>query len=210
LHETIHVPAGGGGFRSLAIHHHVLWLCSRATREDRVRYYEKLRPGGALGHYYLYEDHAPPDAPLPKAVRLDINREIIWMEKLPPEKVSKISLEVSSVPREALVSILFWLDAEVTNATNETLYSVAPYSVWMAYHWIEKTTRQMIIFEGNRSGLCPGLDANATRRYSMTIVGPNQPGEYILQTTMVQNGVCWFEDIRPDIMQEFDVSVTAR
>lgn len=30
------------------IHHHVLCLCSRADREERMRYYEQLRPGGSL------------------------------------------------------------------------------------------------------------------------------------------------------------------
>ena len=43
----------------------------------------------------------------------------------------------------------------------------------------------------------------------LTNIAPSQPAEYILQTTMVQDGVCWFEDIRPGIVQEFAVSVTA-
>jgi hypothetical protein len=81
--------------------------------------------------------------------------------------------------------------------------------VRLAYHWIEKTTRQMVVFEGNRSGFFPGLDANATKHYPMMIIAPSQPGEYILQTTMVQDGICWFEDIRPGIVQEFAVTVIA-
>ena len=43
----------------------------------------------------------------------------------------------------------------------------------------------------------------------MEIVAPDQPGEYILQTTMVQEGVRWFEEVRPGIVQEFGVSVLA-
>ncbi len=207
LHDTMHVPGPGGCFQNLAIHHHVLWLCSRATREERMRYYEQLRPGGALGHYYLYEDYAPPEANLPEAVRLDVNREVIRMEKLSPESVSKISFEVGAVPRDVNVSARFSLDAKVTNASNETLYPVAPHQVCLAYHWIEKTTRQMVVFDGDRSGLSPGLDAGVTALYPMIIQAPDQPGEYILQTTMLQEGVCWFEDIRPDVVQEFPVWV---
>jgi hypothetical protein len=209
LHEPFQVPGPGGYLRNLAIHHHVLWLSSRATREERMRYYEQLRPGGSLSHYYLYEDYAPAQASLPKPVTLNVNREIARMERLSSEEVSRIFLEVSDVPRDVHCSVLFWLDAQVTNATDAMIYPVAPYPVRLAYHWIERATRQMVLFDGNRSGLFPGLEPKATRRYPMTILAPNQPGEYILQATMVQDGVCWFEDINRGIVQEFPVSVIA-
>ena len=210
LHDFACIPGPGGYLRNLAIHHHVLWLCSRATREERVRYYEQLRPGGGLGHYYLYEDYAPPEAPLPKPVQVEVDREILRMEKLPPEEVSKISLEVNAAPAVVHVSALFSLDARVESAVNETLSSAPPHPVSLSYHWMEKANRQMIVFDGSRSALFPGLEANATGRYAMAIIAPDQPGDYILQTTMVQDGVGWFEDIRPGIVREFDVSVIAR
>jgi hypothetical protein len=57
------------------------------------------------------------------------DREIIPMEKISPEKIAKISLQVNAVPQAVHVSALFSLDAHVTNAANETLSSVTPYSV---------------------------------------------------------------------------------
>jgi hypothetical protein len=104
---------------------------------------------------------------------------------------------------------VFSLDAKVTNRSSETFYLAAPFPVRLAYHWLQKATLQMVVFDGKRSELFPLLEANATALYPMIIIAPSQPGEYILQTTMVQEGVCWFEDIRPGIMQEFAVSVTA-
>jgi hypothetical protein len=209
LHETTYVPGAGGCFANLAIHHHVLWLSSRADREKRVRYYEQLRPGGALGHYYLFEDYELPHDPLPKPSKLDATHEINRMEKLPREKIARISLQIDVVPREVQVSALFWLNAKVANATNETLYSVAPYPVGLAYNGLEKTTRRVVWFEGNRSGLFPGLKADNSEQYPMRIIAPSQPGEYILQTTMVQDGVCWFEDVTPPVLREFCVSVVS-
>lgn len=208
LHDAIYVPGPTASFHNLAIHHHVLWLLSREQREAKTAYYEQLRPGFGAGYYYLYEDYRPSEAPLPEPTKLDLNREIIRMDKLSSEKISKISLEVNSAPREVRISTMFWLEAQVTNATNEPLYSVPPYPVRLGYHWIEKATRQIVVFDGNRSGLFPGLDANEVVRCRMTVMAPNQPGEYILQTTMVQEGVCWFENIRPEILQEFVISVT--
>jgi len=128
-------------------------------------------------------------------------------KKLTPEEVAKVSLKVSSPPDEVGVSARFWLDATVTNETGEALFSASPFPVRLTYHWIEKTTRQMIVWEGKRSGLFPALDPNSTRTYPLRIVAPSEPGDYILQTTIVQDGACWFEQVRPDIVQEFGVSV---
>jgi hypothetical protein len=209
LHDIIHVPGPGGQLLNLAIHHHVLWLFSRESREDRVRYYEQLRPGGALGHYYLYEDHAPPEAPLPEPRNLAVDCEVPRMEKLSAAIVSEITIAVSGVPREVQVSSLFWLDAQVANPTNETLHRAPPHPVALAYHWIEETTRRIAVFDGHRSGIFPALRANAMGRYPMMVIAPGRPGEYILQITMVQEGVFWFEDKHRGILKEFAVSVIA-
>ncbi len=133
----------------------------------------------------------------------------IRTKKLTRDDVAKVSLEVSDPPREVGGSARFWLDAKITNETDEVLFSASPFPVRLTYHWLEKTTRQMVVFEGKRSGLFPGLDPHVTKSYPMKIAAPGEPGEYILQTTIVQDGVCWFEDIRPGIVREFPVSVSA-
>ena len=43
LHDTMHVPGIGRTFRTISIYHHILWLCPREIREQRVAYYERLR-----------------------------------------------------------------------------------------------------------------------------------------------------------------------
>lgn len=211
LHDTIHVPGPSGCLRNLAMHHHVLWLCSRATREGRVLHYEQLRPGGAAGHYYLYENYAPREARLPEPVELDPRREILPMAKLSPEQVGEVSLEAKGVPEAVGVSELFWVDVEVTNASAETLHSRPPFSpVHLSYHWVDKLTRGLCVWDGYRSGLYPDAPANATILCTMMIVAPDEPGQYLLQITMVQEEICWFEQVRPETLQEFDVLVAAR
>jgi len=209
LHDTIHVPGSGGCFRNLAMNHHVLWLCSRATREDRVRYYEQLRPNGAAGHYYLYEDHAPREARLPGPVELDPDREILPMARLWPEQMEKVSLKASGVPERIGASDLFWVDVEITNASAEVLHSRPPFvPVHLSYHWLDKVTRRTCVWDGYRSGLYPDAPANTTTRCNMMISAPDQPGRYLLQISVVQEEVCWFDQVRPGILQEFDVLVT--
>jgi hypothetical protein len=207
LHDTIFIPGPGGHFQHLALYHHVLWLRSRAEREERVRYYEQLRPGGGLGYYYLYEDYGCPTATLPEAMEWDADREVLQMETLPPEAIARVSLDVGTVPTEVGLAEMFWIEVTVKNATNVPLASLPPFPVHLAYHWICES-RQMVVFDGQRTELFPSVPANDCVRYRMTVVAPSLPGKYILQTTMVQEAVCWFEDVRPDILQEFEVMVS--
>jgi hypothetical protein len=210
LHEDIHVPGQTGCFHNLAINHHVLWLLSREQREAKAAYYHQLRPGFGSGYYYLYEKYRPSLAPVPEVTKLDLSREVIRMEPLSREKISKISLEVSPPSSEVRNSSLFWLDARVTNATDVSLASVAPHPVRLAYHWIEKATRQMVVFDGDRSGFFPSLDPSEVAHCRVMVTAPNRPAEYILQITMLQEAVCWFESVCPGILQEFVISVTTK
>ena len=73
---------------------------------------------------------------------------------------------------------MFWLNVEVTNETPQIVCSTPPFAVCLAYHWIEKATRRMVLFEGDRSGLFPGVPPHATMPSTMVIRAPGQPGEY--------------------------------
>ena len=210
LHDSTIVPGSGACFQNLTVNHHVLWLSSRAAREDKVRLYEELRPGRGSGHYYLYEDHAPREANLPAPAELDPKQEILPMVKLSPEKITEVSLEVKSVPGTTGVSALFWVDVAVTNGTSEILHSRPPsWPVHLSYHWLDRATRRMCVWDGYRNGLFPDAPANATTLCTMMIVAPDQPGQYLLQISIVQEEVCWFDQVRPGILQEFAVSVIA-
>ena len=130
-------------------------------------------------------------------------------KKLSPEDISNVSLDVCAIPRSVPVSAVFWLDTKISNKTNLPLSAATPYPVRLAYHWIEKSTRCTVVFDGQRSGFLPCLGPYSTRRYPMKVVAPDHDGEYILQATIVQDGACWFEEVRPEIVREFTISVMA-
>lgn len=208
LHDLIQVPGVGGLFQHLGLYHHNLWLWSRAAREDKVRQYEELRVGGGMSRYYLYEDFGYRMARLPEAMAWDVDREVLQMDVLQADEIARISLDVGAVPGAVGVSGTFWINVTVTNATNKRLTAMPPYSVRLAYHWIQQSTRQMVVFNGDRSELFPCVQENDSLHCWMRVEAPSLPGNYILQTTMVQEFVCWFENIRPDILQEFEVVVS--
>jgi hypothetical protein len=210
LHDPIRVPGLGAAFRSLMIHHHVLAICSREERERKVRHYEQSLPGRASGHYYLYEKYRPTEAPIPCSASLDLDREIIRMDTLSREKISHVSIKVRTMLSEVIVSEMFWLEVELTNATDEPLYSCPPFPVRLAYHWIQRTTHVMVVFDGERSGLFPCVPSNSSTPWRMVVIAPREPGEYLLQVSIVQDGVRWFDDVSPDILQERVISVTPK
>ena len=77
----------------------------------------------------------------------------------------------------------------------------------LSYHWVDPFTRQVVVFEGDRSELSHACRQMTACRYSMRVEAPAVSGKYVLQTTMLQESVGWFEDFRPDILQAFEVVV---
>jgi hypothetical protein len=201
------VPGPGGLFQHLGLYHHNLCLWSRAAREEKVRQYEELRRGGGLRRYYLYEDFSYQMATLPEATTWDAGREVVQMQPLSEDAIAKISLEVRGVPAAVGISETFWIDATVKNETNRPLVAMPPYAVRLAYHWIQQSTRAMVVFDGDRTEVFPCVGASASMQYAMRVEAPSMAGMYVLQATMVQESVCWFESVQPDIVREFEVSV---
>jgi len=207
LHDLIHVPGPGGLLQHLGLYHHNLTIWSRAAREEKVRQYEALRSGGGLRRYYLYEDFSYRMAPLPDPVVIDPDREVLQMDPLTPGAIAGISLEVRHVPTAVGVSETFWVDATVQNATDLPLVALPPYAVRLSYHWLDAATRAVAVFDGDRSELFPGAPPDESTDYQMRIEAPGQPGRYVLQATTVQESVGWFENVRPEILQEFVIAV---
>jgi hypothetical protein len=210
LHDRIQVPGPGGAFQSLVMYHHVSCLFSLSEREQRVRLYDEMRPGESGGHYYLYEKYCPSEAQIPAAQKLDLDQEVIRMDALPMEQISDISIKLRAVVNEVTVSEMFWLDVEVTNATSVPLYSCPPFPVHLSYHWIHPATQRMILFDGQRSGVFPCAPAKAVTPWKVVVLAPDEPGEYILQMTVVQDGIQWFDNVNPGILAEAAISVTAK
>jgi hypothetical protein len=207
LHETMRMKGGAAYLRTLAIHHHDLRFASRKSREEKARSYERERPGNSLGYYYLFEDYAVPEAPLPSMSAFEPERELLKMDRLEANDAKQLSLRITDAPREVKGRDLLWLDAAVTNGANQPLCSGAPFPVNLAYHWLEGSSRDMIIFDGERTAILPELAPAKTGEWKMFVIAPEKPGTYLLQLTMVQEQVRWLDAENPNLLQEFKVEV---
>lgn len=210
LHDTIKVAGAGAYLRTLAVHHYDLPLTSRAARERKVRGYEELRPGYGLGYFYLFEDHSPPQSPLPRASDFDPEREILRMEPVAPGEINALSLRPALPPPRMHPGELLWLDVEVTNRSRVAMRCGTPFPVNLAYHWVKSERREMTVFDGERTAILPEVSPGMTGLWKVFIIAPDEPGEYLLQVTMVQDGVRWFEEENPNLLEEFAVTVQSR
>ena len=207
LHETMRMNGEAGYLRTLAIHHHDLRLASRAAREAKAAGYERQRPGGGLGFFYLYEDHGLPELPLPASSEFEIGREILRMNALAEAESEQLSLNADTPPESVEAGGLFWLNAHLTNYTTQNVCAGAPHPVNLAYHWVAAATREIAVFDGERTAVLPELAAGNAGTFRMFIKAPPQPGEYLLRVALVQERVRWMDGENARTTRDFAVSV---
>lgn len=64
--------------------------------------------------------------------------------------------------------------------------------VYISYHWLD-LEKKILVFEGRRTSLLASVAPGAEQKVNLHIDSLPQPGQYILQVTMLQEGVDWFE-----------------
>jgi len=209
LHETMQMTGPAGYLRTLAIHHHDLRVASRPAREAKAATYEKQRPGGGLGFFYVYEDHELPELPLPDASAFAPGREVLRMQMLSDEEITQLSINADAPPTHVPARGMFWANVTLTNGTDRALCTGAPFPVNFAYHWLDTTTGNAIVFDGERTAILPELPPQQTANFRMFVTAPAQPGEYLLRITLVQEQVRWLDQQGAESTHDFQVSVIA-
>lgn len=206
LHETMRVEGSGGYLRTMAIHHHELRLASRSQRENKAVTYENYRPGHGLGFFYLPEDYDLPHKAVPDD-QLQPATEILQMEAL--EDGARLEIEAEPPPSRVACGDIFWIRTTLKNKTTRPICTGTPSPVNLAYHWIERASGKIVVFDGLRTAVLPQLAADAQATFRMFVKAPNAPGNYVLRITSVQEGVRWLEWDNPAAAQEFAVSIRA-
>jgi 2-polyprenyl-3-methyl-5-hydroxy-6-metoxy-1,4-benzoquinol methylase/predicted O-methyltransferase YrrM len=135
--------------------------------------------------------------------------DVFVNRKLSHDDISrvKISAQASSATVQA-GSKLHNLGVTVFNGSPRTLSSYYPQPVHLSYHILRLPSRELMLFEGQRNRLVPALVHGATRTYHPSVIVPTEPGRYLLQLTLVQEGVAWFESVPNWTAVEVELHVT--
>jgi hypothetical protein len=210
--ESIHDPTTVSGHSAylghLAIDHHVLRLKTRSQREQKVRHYTALRPNLPLGQYYLFEDFSPLTMTASALPQFNLTESLAPMQPLSTSDREAIFLSAAEVPAKVQCKQLFWPRVRVTNAGRRRLSSSPPFPVYLAYHWINRHSNEVIVFNGMRTELIPYLNSNSSEQFSLGVFAPELPGEYLLQITGVQENICWLEQSNPSVLCQHEVTVS--
>ncbi len=95
---------------------------------------------------------------------------------------------------QAPKSTAFTLPIKVKNVSASAWSSeTAEKPVRLSYHWLD-LKRNILTFEGKRTSLTGFVVPGADQTVHLQIVAPAQADRYILQVTLLQEGVAWFEN----------------
>jgi hypothetical protein len=173
LHEPGHVEGECGWVSSHTILHYDLVWKDRAAREAKVTRYAKIRPEKTGSELYLYEDGprtvatAEDHGPFSAQVRLLDNP--------------------TSMARSSAHS----LRVAVNNRTGRILSSQAKSLVFLSYHWFPDALpgAEALIWDSSRT---PVRLITGMNHCVVHLVAPKEPGDYLLQIDLVEEGVTWF------------------
>ena len=109
----------------------------------------------------------------------------------------RVALKVGIGPTKLYASGRRRIFVTITNLGDETLSTRYTYPVMLSYHWLsdDGTVRQ---HDGLRSHLTCDILPLHTSSHEMIVGPPLDPRCMLLSVTLVQESVCWFDDLDPN------------
>jgi len=105
------------------------------------------------------------------------------------------------LPREIQASTTFTGNVRLENTGVSTFSSHTNPPIFISYHWRD-LDGQMIVKEGHRTPIPIELLPNRQITVPMLITTPNQVGQYLLEITLVHEGICWLDETSKIITTE--------
>jgi hypothetical protein len=82
----------------------------------------------------------------------------------------------------------------IKNEGEDVWYGYGSHPVLLSYHWLN-LNGSTLLHDGLRTPLaCEMLESGMASKESVTVVAPERIRQYLLVLTLVQEGVCWFEE----------------
>ena len=81
----------------------------------------------------------------------------------------------------------------VENESNRNWQSLPPPGIALSYHWLG-TQGKILVWDGIRTGFPVEVRPGQKKAMFLAVQPPSEPGRYVLQVTLVEDGVAWFEN----------------
>jgi len=182
--------------------HVLLWFCDHGVArpfENLTRHFS-IREMAQAGDLFACASARPLEAAvIAREFRMDPALSI---------HAGDLRIEVLRVPVASAAGSTFHVDVRVENRSRASLKSYPPNPVHLSYHWLERVTAKVTIFDGERSVLDPALDAQSTQSYCMSVRAPVAKMSYRLRITLVQEFVRWLDRPPVEAFAEAIIDIT--
>lgn len=128
---------------------------------------------------------------------------------LTPYDASQVQLDGFAAHLQARVGENLFLRVRLDNHSSKVLLSEGPFPTFLSYHWWRVEDRSSAIFEGHRNPLTMPQPPESSRIHRMLVSAPAQAGRYLLQVTLVQEKIMWFETHGSRAHFQIEVDVAA-
>lgn len=184
---------------------HINEQSPRTLRDQLQRHFEHVLlwfgspqdPVGSLaGHKPQSYFHAAPDlfaVASHSPIAMACVRACLTMQPIPPPKPPGFSVEVLDAPGDVPPGGRFLVTVRVTNRLQVPLSSLSPYPVHLAYHWVDESGGDVLLFDGLRTKLPRVLLPEESEEITMHVEAPRQTGSLRLIIAPVQEQVAWWD-----------------
>lgn len=139
------------------------------------------------------------DAPLERRLQNQVDATMAKLVEgkkfnTPPVKNPHGLLSTNTIPSSASAGKELIISVALTNKSDEIWYGYGAHPVLLSYHW-RTADGAMHIHDGLRTPLtCESLSPGKSANEVVHVITPDVKGRYHLTLTLVQEGICWFED----------------
>ncbi len=118
----------------------------------------------------------------------------------------KVGLTVEHISKKMKINTDYELTVKVENHNDMTMQSIMPFPINMAYHW-KNIDGTYAIYDGDRTPLITPLFPFSYTDIGMRLKTPATPGNYVLEISMVQESLFWFEKYCDNLPESVEISV---
>lgn len=127
-------------------------------------------------------------APGEEAMRLDISTP-----------VERLRMQVNAVAN---------LPINLINLSEVPLSPSAPLPLFLGYHW-RKHSGELVVWDGIRTPLPLVMHKGDEVEVLVMVQAPSEPGAYLLEISMVREGVTWYDDQVPGLPFRIEAVITS-
>src|SRR4051812_42026192 len=82
--------------------------------------------------------------------------------------------------------------------------------VYFCYHCLSSLSCEVVVFDVQRNPFTTDIETRSEHEQTIEVLTPTIDSDFILQVTLVQEGVFWFDELDPPVKDESHVSVGSK